>query len=92
MEPEFFPLPVIGTRVVIRYRLQPEELGTHGEQFSDALGYLLVVGETHAEVETRGGIVAIERSAITHAKSVPPPPPRRPRGGVRSPSSPHDVI
>ena len=49
MEPEFFPLPVIGTRVVIRYRLEPDELGTHGEQFSDALGYLLVIGDTHAE-------------------------------------------
>lgn len=77
MAQDFGPTLVIGTRVVVRYRLEAEDHGDFGEQFSDALGYVRSVNGSHVEVETRGGTVVIERTAITHAKSVPPAPPRR---------------
>lgn len=77
MAQDSFSTLVVGARVVVRYRLAAEARGGFGERFSDALGYVRAVDDAHVEVETRGGTVAIERSSITHAKSVPPPPPRR---------------
>lgn len=79
MGPDFFSTLDAGARVVIRYRLRPGEHGAFGEQLSDVLGYVTEVDDTHVSVETRGGTVSIERTAITHAKTVPPPPPRRQR-------------
>ena len=65
-----------GSRVVVRYRLEPPESG-----LSDALGELLWVRGEGAErrigVLTKRGEVAIATSSITHAKPVPPPPARR---------------
>ncbi|GAA5228112.1 hypothetical protein [Paeniglutamicibacter antarcticus] len=77
MAQDFFSTLVMGARVVVRHRLEAADRGGFGEQFSDALGYVRAVDEAHVEVETRGGTVSIKHSAITHAKSVPPPPPRR---------------
>ncbi|RAX47378.1 hypothetical protein DQ353_18970 [Arthrobacter sp. AQ5-05] len=63
-----------GTRVVLRYRLSPDEQGQAGERMSDALGYLLTIDEHSVTVQTRTGEVQVSRAAITHAKRVPPPP------------------
>lgn len=79
MDPDFFTTIPSGARVVIRYRLAPEALGSAGERLSDALGNVQSVTATHVVLETRGGTVSIERARITNAKAVPPPPPRRQR-------------
>lgn len=77
MNSDFFASVGIGTRVVVRYRLSPSDLGTTGEVVTDALGYLEAINETSVTVKTRSALVLIERSLITHAKEVPPPPIRR---------------
>lgn len=77
MSPDFLSTIQVGARVVIRYRLAPDERGKAGEQFSDALGHVRSVTETQVLIETRGGLVHIDRAGITHAKAVPPPPARR---------------
>lgn len=64
----------LGERVVIRYRLADGRSGSH---FSDALGELQEVTAAAVSVQTRTGVVVIPRTAITHAKRVPPPPARR---------------
>ena len=79
MSPDFFSTLQVGARVVIRYRLGPDEQGTAGERFSDALGHVRSVTETQVVLETRGGTVCLDRAGITHAKAVPPPPARRQR-------------
>ena len=79
MIPDFFSKLEAGARVVIRYRLAPDEQGNAGERLSDALGNVRSVSETSVVLETRGGTVSIERARITHAKAVPPPPARRQR-------------
>ncbi|GAA1413456.1 hypothetical protein AUR04nite_33800 [Glutamicibacter uratoxydans] len=64
-----------GDRIVLRYRLDPQELS--GPTLSDAIGHVVEVTESLVVLETRGGIVEIQRSKITNAKRVPPAPPRR---------------
>ena len=64
----------LGTRVVVRYRLHGD---TH--KATDALGELVQVGESTCTVATRRGEVAIAIADIVAAKTVPPPPDRRPR-------------
>ncbi|RSN21113.1 ferrous iron transport protein A [Amycolatopsis sp. WAC 04169] len=64
----------VGTRVVVRYRIEGG--------FTDALGYLRSRDETECTVETRRGLATIRLADIILAKTVPPPPaPRRPREG-----------
>lgn len=71
----FLALP-LGTRVVIRYRIQGG--------YTDALGPLVRVTETECEVLTRKGSVTVMVSDIVAAKRVPQSPPRRiPRPPVR---------
>jgi hypothetical protein len=79
MSTDFFATLQEGARVVIRHRLAPGEQGSAGERFSDALGNVRSVTETHVVLQTRGGMVSIERALITHAKAVPPAPARRQR-------------
>ena len=79
MSPDFFSTLQAGTRVVVRYRLGPGERGSAGEQFSDALGHVRSVTENQVVLETRDGLVPIDRARITHAKAVPPPSERRQR-------------
>lgn len=64
----------LGTRVVVRYRLHDD---TH--KATDALGELVHVGDTTCTVATRRGEVVIAIADIVAAKTVPPPPERRPR-------------
>ncbi|MCR8670013.1 hypothetical protein [Agrococcus sp. HG114] len=64
----------LGTRVVVRYRLHG---GTHGA--TDALGQLVRAGPTECTVATRRGQVVVAFADIVAAKTVPPPPERRPR-------------
>ena len=64
-------LPV-GTRVVVRYRLD--------DGLTDALGELVQIDEQTCTVRTRRhGDVVVPLVLVTAAKPVPPPPPRRPR-------------
>ena len=69
-----------GDRIVLRYRLAQEATGQPGPALSDVLGQMLAVTPVDITVQTRQGPVVVDRSAITHAKRVPPPPVRRPRG------------
>ena len=64
----FLALP-LGTRVVIRYRL---ESGA-----TDVLGELIDRTPTTCEVRTRTGDVTVVLANIVAAKQVPPPPARR---------------
>ncbi|PQZ95975.1 hypothetical protein CQ018_01420 [Arthrobacter sp. MYb227] len=77
MNSDLFASLAVGARVVVRYRLAPKNLGIAGESVTDALGYLEEINETSVTVKTREATVHIERSLITHAKEVPPPPVRR---------------
>lgn len=63
--------------MVVRYRLSPSDLGGTAETVTDALGYLEEINETFVTIKTRTEMVLIDRSRITHAKEVPPPPIRR---------------
>lgn len=79
MSMDFFAALAPGARVVVRHRLAPAELGPAGEQLTDALGYLRASTDSWVEIETRSGLVRIDRASITHAKVVPPAPERRRR-------------
>lgn len=62
----------LGTRVVVRYRIEGG--------FTDALGYLRSRGDTDCTVETKRGLATIRLADIVLAKTVPPPPSRPRRG------------
>lgn len=66
------PLPdvPIGTRVVVRYRIEGG--------FTDALGYLRSRDAEECTVETKRGLSTIRLGDIVAAKPVPPPPERSP--------------
>ncbi|MFE0026681.1 ferrous iron transport protein A [Amycolatopsis sp. NPDC059021] len=61
----------LGTRVVVRYRIEGG--------FTDALGTLLARDATTCTVETKRGAVVVPLDAVVAAKPVPPPPQRRRR-------------
>lgn len=69
----------IGDRVVLRFRLAPQEILDGGPTTSDALGEVLAVTDAIIRIETRKGATDVLRSEVTHAKRVPPPPARRER-------------
>jgi hypothetical protein len=64
------PLPddPIGTRVVVRYRIEGG--------LTDALGYLRSRDDEECTVETKRGLVTIRLGDVVAAKPVPPPPER----------------
>lgn len=62
-------VPPVGTRVVIRYRLDDGRA-------TDALGTLLEIGATHCAVATKRGTEVVPIAAIIAAKPVPPVPMR----------------
>ncbi len=59
----------IGTRVVVRYRIEGG--------LSDALGVLSSRTPTHCVIDTRRGLTTVDLAAVVLAKQVPPPPQRR---------------
>jgi hypothetical protein len=64
----------LGTRVVVRYRIDGG--------LTDALGELVGLGESECTVRTRHLDVIIPLALVVAAKEVPPAPPRRnPRQG-----------
>ena len=63
----------IGTRVVVRYRIEGG--------FTDALGPLIARDETTCTVETKRGPVVVDFDAVALAKPVPPAPVRKSAGG-----------
>ncbi|WP_026552510.1 hypothetical protein [Arthrobacter sp. H20] len=68
---QLIALPV-GTRVVVRYRIDGG--------LTDALGDLVQVDQDTCTVRTRRqGDVVVRLALVTAAKPVPPPPARRPR-------------
>ncbi len=75
------PFLQVGTRVVLRYRIDTSR-SPHGESMTDALGTILEADENSVTVMTRRGPVPVPRALIIASKPVPPPPPRRP---ARSP-------
>ena len=58
--------PELGSRVVVRYRLED---GLH-----DALGILLEKAPTHVVIDTRRGRVKVDARTMVTGKQVPPPP------------------
>ena len=69
---EFLRSIPIGTRVVVRYRLDDGRA-------TDALGRLLARDAEHVVVATRRGTDSVALSMVIAAKEVPPPPPPRSR-------------
>lgn len=68
----------VGSRVVVRVRLDPARAAEHGgHTMTDVLGELLAVGPATATVHSRDGDVVIDRSSVVVAKVVPPRPTRR---------------
>ncbi|MEO8219979.1 MAG: hypothetical protein ABI563_04260 [Specibacter sp.] len=61
----------LGTRVVIRYRIDAG--------LTDALGELVARDDHGCTVSTRAGAIDIKFDDVQLAKAVPPPPPRRER-------------
>ena len=65
----------VGSRVVLRYRLAPQERGQFGEILSDLVGELLEWPQDangHATVRRRSGEhVSVERSRIVAGKVIP---------------------
>lgn len=59
----------LGTRVVVRYRIEGG--------LTDALGELTARDAVSCTVAARRGDVVVPLDAVTAAKPVPPPPPRR---------------
>lgn len=59
----------IGTRVVVRYRVEGG--------FTDALGPLTAIGAGECVVDTKRGPVTVPLADVALAKPVPPPPARR---------------
>jgi hypothetical protein len=68
----------LGTRVVVRYRIEGG--------LTDALGELVARTDTECTVRTRQADVVIPLQLVVAAKQVPPPPPRR---APRTPPSGH---
>jgi len=66
---DFLSLVDIGTRVVVRYRIEGG--------FSDALGVLSSRTPTHCVIDTRRGPATVDLAEVVLAKQVPPPPQRR---------------
>ena len=60
----------IGTRVVVRYRIEGG--------LSDALGVLSSRTPTHCVIDTRRGLTTVDLADVVLAKQVPPSPTRRP--------------
>ncbi|WP_346959615.1 hypothetical protein [uncultured Arthrobacter sp.] len=63
----------LGTRVVVRYRIE-------GGLLTDALGELVDRAHGGCTVRTRRADVVIPLRLVVAAKAVPPAPPRRPAG------------
>ena len=59
----------LGTRVVVRYRIEGG--------LTDALGELAARTDSACTVRTRTSEVVIPLALVVAAKAVPPPPPRR---------------
>jgi hypothetical protein len=59
----------LGTRVVVRYRIE--------DGLTDALGELVGRGDGDCTVRTRRSDVVIPLALVVAAKEVPPAPPRR---------------
>jgi hypothetical protein len=66
---QFLSAAPLGTRVVVRYRIE--------DGLTDALGELVGLGDGVCTVRTRRSDVAIPLSLVVAAKEVPPAPPRR---------------
>ncbi|GGL74226.1 putative acetyltransferase [Glutamicibacter protophormiae] len=64
-------------RIVLRYRLDAQTGA--GQFLTDVLGTVQQVTDSAVVLQTRTGPVTVQRSAITHAKRVPPAPVRRGR-------------
>jgi hypothetical protein len=75
----------VGSRVVLRYRLTPEDHGPFGESLTDVVGELLEWGsgpDGRAVVRRRSGeevAVALDRLVTGKVISITAPPARNPR-------------
>lgn|GEM_PF-1078566 len=67
----------IGTRVVVRYRLDDGRA-------TDALGYMSSVEDNEVVVQTKRGGMVIGLAYVIAAKRVPPPPESRQRGAKQT--------
>jgi ribosomal protein S18 acetylase RimI-like enzyme len=69
-------LPPTGTRVVVRYRLDPPD-PAGGASLTDVVGDLVAVDEERLVVLSRHGEVRVDAAAVEVVKAVPPRPSRR---------------
>ena len=70
------PDPRVGSRVVVRHRLEVPDPLT-GATLTDSVGDLVAVDRAAFVVRTRRGEVRVDRARVTALKEVPPAPSRR---------------
>lgn len=69
----------MGSRVVIRYHLAPDDHGPYGESVTDVLGELVAWAETSMTIRRKDGVsVEVPTALVVAAKVVPAAPARRP--------------
>jgi hypothetical protein len=72
----------VGSRVVLRYRLDPREHGPAGETLTDVMGELLEwshgAGGTATVRRASGEQVTVELARLVAGKVIPPAPGRKP--------------
>ena len=70
------PGPRVGSRVVVRHRLEPPDRLT-GATLNDVVGDVVAADESAVVVRTRRGDVRVARALVTAVKEIPPTPARR---------------
>jgi hypothetical protein len=79
----------VGSRVVVRYRLAPDEHGSYGESLTDVLGELLFCDDVSVVVRRKDGeTVEVAKQLVVAAKVVPPAVRRRRPAGADEPADP----
>lgn len=79
----------VGSRVVIRYRLAPDQHGSHGESLTDVLGELVSYDDVSVVVRRKDGEpVEVATHLVVAAKVVPATVARRRPAGADEPADP----
>lgn len=77
-------------RVVLRFRLAEPDPEPGGPTMTDAVGEVLSMDSAHVVVETRRGVVTVDRARVVAARQAPPAPTRTPSSPQVTASSPSD--
>ena len=64
----------MGSRVVVRYHLEPTDHGPYGESLTDVLGELVSWADDSLAVRRKDGETVVVPAALVVAAKVVPPP------------------